>query len=119
VIQTEHYINSTSFKKEFPETGEDVKIMGAREGKELNLTVALAFVDKLIENENQYFKRKAELTEDVNRLVRDRAKLDSVNVHINTLDKRGRGIGGTYLTVVSTSADDGDGRHVEQGNRPN
>ena len=58
VLQTEHYINSPSFKKEFPETGEDVKIMGAREGKELNLTIALAFVDKLIENENQYFKRK-------------------------------------------------------------
>src|SRR5213594_2475375 len=35
VLQTERYINSPSFKKEYPETGEDVKIMAAREGKEL------------------------------------------------------------------------------------
>lgn len=119
VLQTEHYINSPSFKKEFPETGEDVKIMGAREGKDLTLTIALAFVDKLVENENQYFKRKAEVTEDVKRFVKDRAKLDSVSVNINTLDKRGRGIGGIYLTVLGTSADDGDGGQVGRGNRPN
>src|SRR5207247_6396800 len=116
---TEHYINSPSFKKEFPETGEDVKIMGAREGKELNLTIALAFVDKLIENENQYFKRKAEVTEEVKRFVKDRAKLDTVNINITTLDKRGRGIGGIYLTVLGTSSDDGDGGQVGRGNRPN
>jgi S-adenosylmethionine synthetase len=118
VLQTERYINSPSFKKEFPETGEDVKIMGAREGKDLTLTVALAFVDKFIENESQYFKRKAEVEEDVNRFVRNRVKFDSANVNINTLDKRGRGMDGIYLTVLGTSADDGDGGQVGRGNRP-
>ena len=118
VLQTERYINSPSFKKEFPETGEDVKIMGAREGRDLTLTVALAFVDKFIENESQYFKRKAEVEEDVNRFVRNRVKFDSANVNINTLDKRGRGMDGIYLTVLGTSADDGDGGQVGRGNRP-
>ena len=119
VLHTERYINSPSFKKEFPETGEDVKIMGSREGKDLNLTIALAFVDRLIENENQYFKRKAEVVEDVTRFVKSRVKLDSVNVDINTLDKKGRGMGGIYLTVLGTSADDGDGGQVGRGNRVN
>ena len=118
VLQTERYINSPGFKKEFPETGEDVKIMAAREGKELTLTVALAFVDKFIENENQYFKRKTEVEEDVNRFVRNRVKFDPANVNINTLDKRGRGMDGIYLTVLGTSADDGDGGQVVRGNRP-
>lgn len=118
VLQTERYINSPTFKKEFPETGEDVKIMAAREGKDLTLTVALAFVDKFIENENQYFKKKTEVEEDVNRFVRDRVKFDSANVNINTLDKRGRGMDGIYLTVLGTSADDGDGGQVGRGNRP-
>jgi S-adenosylmethionine synthetase len=118
VLHTERYINSPSFKKEFPETGEDCKIMASREGKELTLTVALAFVDKFIESENQYFKRKAEVEEDVNRFVRNRVKFDSANVNINTLDKRGRGIDGIYLTVLGTSADDGDGGQVGRGNRP-
>ena len=118
VLQTERYINSPSFKKGYPETGEDVKIMAAREGKELTLTIALAFVDKFIENENQYFKRKAEVEEDVNRFVRNRVKFNPANVNINTLDKRGRGMDGIYLTVLGTSADDGDGGQVGRGNRP-
>lgn len=118
VLQTERYINSPTFKKQFPETGEDVKIMAAREGKDLTLTVALAFVDKFIENENQYFKKKTEVEEDVNRFVRDRIKFDSAKVNINTLDKRGRGMDGIYLTVLGTSADDGDGGQVGRGNRP-
>ncbi len=118
VLQTERYINSPSFKKEFPETGEDVKIMASREGRDLSLTVALAFVDKFIENENQYFKRKAEVEEDVNRFVRSRVKFDTANVNINTLDKKGRGMDGIYLTVLGTSADDGDGGQVGRGNRP-
>jgi S-adenosylmethionine synthetase len=118
VLQTERYINSPSFKKEFPETGEDVKIMASREGKDLTLTVALAFVDKFIENESQYFKKKDEVEENVNRFVRSRVKYDSANVNINTLDKRGRGMDGIYLTVLGTSADDGDGGQVGRGNRP-
>jgi S-adenosylmethionine synthetase len=118
VLQTERYINSPSFKKEFPETGEDVKIMASREGKDLTLTVALAFVDKFIESEKQYFKKKTEVEENVNKFVRDRVKFDSANVNINTLDKRGRGMDGIYLTVLGTSADDGDGGQVGRGNRP-
>jgi S-adenosylmethionine synthetase len=118
VLQTERYINSPSFKKEFPETGEDVKIMASREGKDLTLTVALAFVDKFIENENEYFKKKADVEEHVNKFVRDRVKFDSARVNINTLDKRGRGMDGIYLTVLGTSADDGDGGQVGRGNRP-
>ncbi len=119
VLDTERYINSPSFKKEFPETGEDVKIMGSREGGELNLTIALAFVDRLIENENQYFQRKSEVIEDVTRFVKSRVKFDGVNIDINTLDKKGRGMGGIYLTVLGTSADDGDGGQVGRGNRVN
>jgi S-adenosylmethionine synthetase len=119
VLKTEHRINSPSFKKQFPETGEDVKIMASRDRGDLNLTIALAFVDRFIENEGQYFRKKAEVTEDVTRFVKSNVKLDGVNVSINTLDKRGRGMGGMYLTVLGTSADDGDGGQVGRGNRVN
>ncbi len=119
VVLTERYINSPSFKKEFPETGEDVKIMASRENKHLDLTIALAFVDRFIENEGQYFKRKNEVVEDITRFVKSRAKFDRVNISVNTLDKRGRGMAGMYLTVLGTSADDGDGGQVGRGNRVN
>ncbi len=119
VLQTERRINSPAFKKDFPETGEDVKIMASRDGRDLDLTIALAFVDRFIENEGQYFRKKAEVTEEVTRFVKSKVKLDGVNVSINTADKKGRGMGGMYLTVLGTSADDGDGGQVGRGNRVN
>ena len=93
--------------------------MASREDGSLDLTIALAFVDRFIESENQYFKRKAEVVDDVTRFVRSRAKFDQVSVSINTADKPGRGMGGMYLTVLGTSADDGDGGQVGRGNRVN
>ena len=119
VLQTERRINSPAFKKEFPETGEDVKIMASRDRGDLSLTIALAFVDRFIENEGQYFQKKAEVTEDVTRFVKSKVKFEGVDVSINTLDKKGRGMGGMYLTVLGTSADDGDGGQVGRGNRVN
>ncbi|TMI64137.1 methionine adenosyltransferase [Candidatus Bathyarchaeota archaeon] len=119
VLQTERFLNSPSIKKEYPETGEDVKIMAFREKDKLDLTIAQAFVDRFIENEDQYFKRKAEITEEVTRFVKSRTKAKSVDISVNTLDKRGRGMGGMYLTVLGTSADDGDGGQVGRGNRVN
>src|SRR2546427_11257459 len=62
VLQTEKRINSPAFKKDFPETGEDVKIMASRDGRDLDLTIALGFVDRSIENEGQYFRRKRSVT---------------------------------------------------------
>src|SRR5256712_9731752 len=93
--------------------------MASRDGRDLDLTIALAFVDRFIENEGQYFRKKAEVTEEVTRFVKSKVKLDGVNVSINTADKKGRGMGGMYLTVLGTSADDGDGGQVGRGNRVN
>ncbi|MEM1587435.1 MAG: methionine adenosyltransferase, partial [Candidatus Bathyarchaeia archaeon] len=41
------------------------------------------------------------------------------SINLNTLDRRGRGMGGMYLTVLGTSADDGDCGQVGRGNRVN
>lgn len=53
VRETEQYINSRTFKEEFPEAGEDVKVMGVRLGPELRLTAAVAFVDRFVEGETR------------------------------------------------------------------
>ncbi len=37
VFKTENYVNSKEFKKRFPESGEDVKVMGLRKDDELEL----------------------------------------------------------------------------------
>ncbi|MEM2988117.1 MAG: methionine adenosyltransferase, partial [Candidatus Bathyarchaeia archaeon] len=42
-----------------------------------------------------------------------------VKVDLNTLDMRGKGIEGVYLTVTGTSAESGDSGQVGRGNRTN
>ncbi|NAZ23300.1 MAG: S-adenosylmethionine synthase, partial [Thermocrinis sp.] len=61
VFETERFLNSSEIKKEHPEIGEDIKVMGVRFGEKIRLTVALAFVSKYIKNEDEYFAKKEEI----------------------------------------------------------
>ncbi|HYB68116.1 MAG TPA: methionine adenosyltransferase [Candidatus Acidoferrales bacterium] len=119
VLETERYVNSEPFKKRFPESGEDVKVMAFRDRNDLNLTVAMAFVDRYISSEDDYFEKKEKITEEIHKHVAANTDFDSVNVQLNTLDVKGRGVGGLYLTVLGTSADSGDSGQVGRGNRVN
>ncbi|MCA9014151.1 MAG: methionine adenosyltransferase [Planctomycetaceae bacterium] len=120
VLATERRINSDDFKKEFPETGEDVKVMGVRRERSLYLTVAVAMVDHHFKEAKQYFNRKQELHQELTQFLRPQLKeLDHVQLEINTLDDPERGLGGMYLTVLGTSAEGADGGQVGRGNRVN
>ncbi|MEA2089363.1 MAG: methionine adenosyltransferase [Thermoproteota archaeon] len=119
VLQTEQYVNSASFKKMFPEAGEDVKVMGLRKNNTLRLIVSMAFVDRFVENEKDYFGKKLEILEEINQFVKENVDFREVLVELNTLDAKGRGVAGLYLTVLGTSAESGDSGQVGRGNRVN
>ncbi len=119
VLETERYVNSKDFKKRFPESGEDVKVMGLRRAANLNITVAMAVVDRFVESEKDYFRKKAEILEEIKSFVKEKADFENVTVDLNTLDVEGRGIDGVYLTVLGTSADGADSGQVGRGNRVN
>ncbi len=119
VLKTEQYVNSPVFKKEFPEAGEDVKIMGLRKNSDLQLTISMAFVDRYVKDEHDYFNKKDEILEDLRLFVRTNVAFDNISINLNTLDIGGRGIGGVYLTVTGTSAESADSGEVGRGNRVN
>jgi len=119
VLKTENFLNSKDFKQRFPESGEDIKVMGFRTNNNLNLTIAMAFVDRFISSEEDYFEKKAKVLGEINRFVAANTDFDSVDVQLNTLDVRGRGLCGIYMTVLGTSADSGDSGQVGRGNRVN
>ncbi len=119
VLETERFLNSKEFKQRFPESGEDIKVMGYRNNNSLNLTVSMALVDRFIYSEEDYFEKKAKILEEINKFVNKNTDFDNVNIQLNTLDARGRGLGGLYLTVLGTSADSGDSGQVGRGNRVN
>lgn len=120
VLEAERYLNSPEFKRSFPEAGEDVKVMGYRNGRVLTLTVALAFVDRFVPDAKVYFVRKEEIQNALEKhLARRLQTLDALTVSINTLDDPSRGESGMYLTVLGTSAEGGDCGQVGRGNKVN
>lgn len=118
VFNLERFLNSQKFKKEFPETGEDIKVMGYRQNSQIHLVLAIAFVDKFIKSEKDYFEKKKKVCQAVESFLKKNYS-QKITFEINTLDEKGRGIAGCYLTVTGTSADSGDSGEVGRGNRVN
>ena len=119
VLSTEKYLNSPEFKKRFPESGEDIKVMGLRRDGSLELIISMAFVDRFIENEKDYFEKKSIILEEIREFVERNSGFEEIKIQLNTLDVPGRGIDGIYLTVLGTSADGADSGQVGRGNRVN
>lgn len=120
VLETERFLNSATFKERFPETGEDVKVMGCRNGSSARLTVAVAFVDRFIADVADYFERKAAVADALHAHLGSLAHpFRKLELEINTLDDESKGESGIYLTVLGTSAESADSGQVGRGNRVN
>ncbi|QLH07250.1 methionine adenosyltransferase [Nitrosopumilus ureiphilus] len=115
VLDTEQYINSKEFKEMFPESGEDVKVLGFRNSDHVDLTIAMAFVDRFISTETQYFQRKDEMLKEINEFLYKTHSM-KITSSMNCLDSKNKGISGLYMTVLGTSADSADSGQVGRGN---
>lgn len=119
VLELERFLNSADFKERYPETGEDIKVMGLRREKLLDLTVAMPLLAGEIGSEREYFARKEVIAREMARFVERYPGFGSIEVRFNTLDEPGRGLGGVYLSLLGTSAEDADSGQVGRGNRVN
>jgi S-adenosylmethionine synthetase len=119
VLELERYLNSRNFKDRYPETGEDIKVMGLRRKDHLDLTVAMPFISHFISSEREYFSRKEAVLRRMLKFLKRFKEFSEIRVHFNTLDEMGRGLGGIYMTLTGTSAEDADSGQVGRGNRVN
>ncbi|TAK35546.1 MAG: methionine adenosyltransferase [Chloroflexota bacterium] len=121
VLETEAYLNSPDFKTLFPDTGQDVKVMGFRHESLIDLTVAMPFLSAYVPDESYYFRRKSEVADHLQQHLHKvlHPSSLSVNLALNTLDQPGAGLGGMYLSLLGTSAESGDSGEVGRGNRVN
>jgi S-adenosylmethionine synthetase len=115
VLNTERRLNG-AYSDDNPAVGQDVKVMGKREGDRIDVTVAVAVIDNYVDNMADY----REAIEDVRAYVRDLTSEYTdreVTVHVNTADDYDEGA--IYLTTTGTSAEQGDDGSVGRGNRAN
>jgi len=115
VLESEKFL-TLKLKKKLPALGEDVKVMGYRQGNKIHLTVAAALVDSEIANPAEY----ASVCEEIHDKLMDQAtKLTrhGVTIDVNTADDPE--LGRFYLTVTGCSMEAGDDGSVGRGNRAN
>jgi S-adenosylmethionine synthetase len=117
VLNAERRLNG-EFAADNPALGQDVKIMGKREGDSIDITVAAAMIDTYVEDRADYDDTVEAVREFVREVAHEYTDRD-VSVYVNTADGDGEGEESIYLTNTGTSAEMGDDGSVGRGNRSN
>jgi S-adenosylmethionine synthetase len=116
VLAVEQQLNSSESHAAEPAFGEDVKVMGVRDGDEVELTVAVAMIDGALQDLTEYSKATQAAAELALEAAR-RASPLSTSVKVNAGDDLASDR--VYLTVTGTSAEAGDDGQAGRGNRAN
>jgi S-adenosylmethionine synthetase len=113
VLAVEQALTATSTVAAHPMLGEDVKVMGVRRGRQIDLTIACAIVDRHVRTLADYIDAKLTIA----RLAEGAARAyeSHIAVAVNTADDVDAGR--VYLTVTGTSAEAGDDGQTGRGNR--
>jgi S-adenosylmethionine synthetase len=117
VMETERTLNSKEFKSRVPASGEDVKVMGLRNGNVIDITVANAIVSRFVRDKDEYMSVKEEIKEKVLDVASKIAPNYDVRVYVNSGDIPEEEV--FYITVTGTSAEHGDDGATGRGNRVN
>jgi S-adenosylmethionine synthetase len=113
--EAEILLNSDNFKNKCPASGEDIKVMTHRLGKDVNVTVCCAMVSKYCPDKSAYMNAKEMIKNAVLDLASKKIPNKNVKVDVNTGDIPEKGV--YYLTITGTSAENGDDGVVGRGNR--
>jgi S-adenosylmethionine synthetase len=111
VHSIEMHLNSPSYRATAP-VGRDIKVMGARNGDDITVTVACPILATEVQNREEYDAV-------VNGVEAEAARIASqvagrqVRVQVNQADQEDS----VYLTLSGTSAEAGDDGQVGRGNR--
>jgi S-adenosylmethionine synthetase len=116
VLDAEAALNARAVRRDSPALGEDVKVMGVREGGTIRLTVACAMIDRTLADLDAYRAARARAAGIAADAVRARTRR-SLELAVNAGDDDARGL--VYLTVTGTSAESGDDGEAGRGNRAN
>ncbi|MCK6460764.1 MAG: methionine adenosyltransferase, partial [Planctomycetes bacterium] len=121
VLGLERALNAPGARARHPECGEDVKVMGVRTGRRVEVTLACALVGRHIKDPAAYREAKRAL----GARAREAAiaawggGLDPADLSLVANAADDEAGGQIYMTVTGTSAEAGDDGEVGRGNRVN
>lgn len=115
VREVSRYIDEDLSRRR-PMIGQDVKVMGLRDGDRIRLTIGCAMIDRFCPGLAEYMETKAWMEDEILGFCRPFTSRQ-VDVDVNTADEIDTG--SIFLTVTGTSAEMGDDGSVGRGNRAN
>ena len=113
VYESAQYLNYELIKK-FP-VGEDVKVMGMRQGDQIILTCAVPFISTEIQDLSEYIEARKGVRNSIQAFAEKLTPGRTLTVDVNTADDDASSE--VYLTMTGTSAECGDDGSVGRGNR--
>ena len=116
-LEAERLLNSDAFKDKCKASGEDIKVMTQRVGKNVDITLCCAMVSGYINDKDEYVNYTNQMKDAVLDLAAKIIPEKEVNCSVNVADNIERGI--MYLTITGSSAEAGDDGEVGRGNRAN
>lgn len=111
VHRVETFLNDDEYRATTP-VGRDIKVMGARNGDEITVTIACPVLAQKVHDRDAYDTVIRKIHEDATREASEVAGR-AVRIQVNQADQDDS----VYLTLTGTSAEAGDDGQVGRGNR--
>lgn len=117
VIISEGLLDSPDFKNSHQYVGTDIKVMGKRVGKNIELTLCIPFIAEYTPDQDFYIQKLGELKELIINTLKKQFPPYSIDIILNTRDNfENQDI---YLTAIGSAVESGDEGAVGRGNRSN
>ena len=115
VLNIEQLLNSSKYKKNHPWVGSDIKVMGIRKEKRVEITSCIPLISFYVKDLEDYKNKLNEIKADVKKEVKKIFKNNDVVIYLNTRDDYDNN--DLYMTLIGSAVESGDEGAVGRGNR--
>lgn len=115
VLNIEQLLNSNNYKKVKPWVGNDIKVMGMRKDKKIEITSCVPLISKYVRDIDDYKEKLSEIKKDIENEIKKQFKNCDLIVYLNTRDDYENN--DLYMTLTGSAVESGDEGAVGRGNR--
>lgn len=115
VLKIETTLNSEKYKNKHLWVGSDIKVMGIRREKNVDITCCVPLISKYVASQEDYIEKLKFLKKEIRKIIKSEFNEHNIKININTRDNFDNN--DLYLTVIGSAVESGDEGAVGRGNR--
>lgn len=115
VLEIEQTLNSNEYKEKYPWTGNDIKVMGIRKDKKVEITSCVPLISHYVKDLEDYINKLNLIREDIKTIILKYFSDNEIEIFLNTRDNYENN--DMYMTLIGSAVESGDEGAVGRGNR--